>query len=443
MPLIDDFLPEIYTRSLPNKMKLVGMEYSRTPWVSITYMAKRGSETDPPGKGGTADCLAECLTLGTEKKDQLELALTIEGRGAMLKAHGTWDHTLITLEGLAEDFEQLMALLAEIVLEPGFPEQDFLYLRERRKAELLHYLDDPRELANRTYLPLFFGANPYGHAVDGSPDSLAAMELDDLKSFYHHEFHPAESTLVIVGMVSEAASAAAAEKFWGNWSPTSQPAAPFLESSATGCHPGIYLLDRPTLTQSEIRCGHLGLARKNPDFFPLRLMNYIFGGGGFSSRLMMRIRAEKGYTYGIRSHYHLRRAPGPFIISTFTPAENTAAVIQEIKGVMADVKAGGVTAAELGDAQSYYVGSFPLSLETPSGLAQQLISIELYNLGDDYLRLYRPNILAVDQDAAQAAAQKYLHPDTLVTLIVGPAEKCLKDLEKLGPVNFLTNSYQT
>ncbi len=211
------------------------MEYTRTPWVSITYMAKRGSETDPPGKGGTADCLAECLTLGTEHKDQLELALTIEGRGAMLKAHGTWDHTLITLEGLAEDFSELMALLAEIVLEPGFPEQEFLFLQERRKAELIHYLDDPREVANRTYLPLFFGASPYGHPVDGSPDSMAALDLSDLKSFYDTQFHPFESTLVIVGMVPEATSLATAEQFWGSWSPSSQPAPPFQNAPETVC----------------------------------------------------------------------------------------------------------------------------------------------------------------------------------------------------------------
>ncbi len=169
-------------------------------------------------------------------------------------------------------------------------------------------------------------------------------------------------------------------------------------------------------------------------------MNYIFGGGGFSSRLMMRIRAEKGFTYGIRSHFHLRRAPGPFIISTFTPAEHTAAVVQEIKEVMTNVKTNGVTAAELADAQSYFVGSFPLSLETPSGLAQQLLSIDLYNLGSDYLNLYRPRLMAVDQSATQAAAQKYLQPEALVTLVVGPAEKCVKDLEKLGPVNILTSS---
>ena len=233
---------------------------------------------------------------------------------------------------------------------------------------------------------------------------------------------------------------ATAQEFWGAWSPPGQPSPPFQQAPETLCQPGIYLLDRPNLTQSEIRCGHLAPPRHNPDFFPLRLMNYVFGGGGFSSRLMMRIRAEKGLTYGIRSQFHLRRAPGPFIISTFTPAEHTAAVVQEIKDVMAEVKANGATATELADAQSYFVGSFPLSLETPGGLAQQLLSIDLHNLGNDYLKLYRQRILEVNQAATQAAAQKYLQPEALVTLVVGPAEKCLRTLEKLGPVHIMAEN---
>ncbi|MBM4289090.1 MAG: insulinase family protein [Deltaproteobacteria bacterium] len=437
MPAKDDFLTEIYSHGLANQMRVVGMEYSRVPWVSLTFMAKRGSEADPAGKGGAADCLAECLTLGTQKRDQLELALATEGRGAMLRAHGTWDHTLISLEGLAEDFPDLLALLAEIVQDPGFPQEEFAFLQERRQAELIHLLDDPREVANRTFLPLLFGDAPYGHPPDGSPASLAALSLEDLQVFYQQQFSPPTSSLVVVGMVPEAQVVAAAEQLWGAWPGSAQPTPSLQQTAEVAARPGIYLLDRPNLTQSEIRCGHLGVPRNNPDYFPLRLVNYILGGGGFSSRLMMRIRAEKGLTYGIRSQFHFRRAPGPFIISTFTPAEHTATVLQEIKAVMAAVKGEGVAPAELADAQSYYVGSFPLSLETPGGLARQLTSIELHDLGNDYLKLYRPRVLAVDQEVAQDAAQRHLHPEDLVMLVVGPAAKCADELEKIGPVQVL------
>jgi zinc protease len=436
----DNFLPELYAHELANGMRLVGLEYSRTPWVSITFMAKRGAEADPPGKGGTADCLAETLTLGTQHRDQLALALDVEGKGAMLQAHGSWDHTTITVEGLAEDFVELMALLAEIVLEPGFPEEEFLLLRERRRAEVLHALDDPREVANRSYLPLFFGDSPYGHPVDGSPESLAALQLDDLRSFFHRQCHPQESSLVIVGMVPEAQALAITQQFWSAWRTPQAPAPAFQDTPPTLAQPGIYLLDRPDLTQSEIRCGHLGPPRSTPDFFALRLVNYILGGGGFSSRLMMRLRAEKGLTYGIRSQFHFRRAPGPFIISTFTPAEQTAEMIRGIQEVMREVQETGGTAAELADAQSYYVGSFPLGLETPAGLAQQIKIIELYDLGLDYLNLYRPRLLAVDRAAARAAAHHYLHPAELVILVVGPASRCRPALEKLGPVTLLATT---
>ena len=133
MPLNDDFIPEIYIHNLTNQMKIVGMEYTRTPWVSITYMAQDGLRDRSPGKGGTADCLAECLTLGTKQKDQLELALTIEGRGAMIRAHGTWDHTLITLEGLAEDFPTSWGFWQKLSWNRDFRSKNFFFYKSAGK----------------------------------------------------------------------------------------------------------------------------------------------------------------------------------------------------------------------------------------------------------------------------------------------------------------------
>lgn len=437
MTATDNFLPPIYVATLPNQLRLVGLEYYRTPWVSLVFLVKRGCEADPPGKGGAADCLAEFLTLGTQKREQLQLALEIEGRGATLKARASYDHTVIAVEGLAEDFRDLLALLAEVICQPGFPAPEFELLHQRRQAELQHLLDDPRELANRAFLPLFFGEAPYGHPPDGTPESLAALTQADLERFYQTHYHPAASALIVVGMVSEQVVKETVAEFFGAWQVVGSPSVPYTEVREPLAAPGLYLLDRPHLTQSEIRCGHLGLPRRHPDFFAVRLLNYILGGGGFSSRLMTRVRAEKGLTYGIRSQFHWRRAPGPFLISTFTPAEQTAVMLQEIRAVMEETRDAGVTATELADAQSYYVGNFPLGLETPGNLARQLVSIELYDLGLDYLQHYRQRIREVTLPAVQRCAREYLRPDQLVTLVVGPAAKCLPALEQLGPVNLL------
>ncbi len=124
-----------------------------------------------------------------------------------------------------------------------------------------------------------------------------------------------------------------AARLWGAWPGRGPASPPYTAVPEHLCAPGIYLLDRPDLTQSEIRVGHLGLPRAHPDYFPLKLANYILGEGGFSSRLMARIRSDLGFTYGIRSSFSFRRAPGPFIVSTFTPAENTAQVVKEIRAV--------------------------------------------------------------------------------------------------------------
>jgi len=429
-----DYIPEIHPETLPGGLRLLGVEYDRVPWVSLAFLTKRGAEADPPGKGGAADWTAEFLTLGTARRNQLELARDIESRGASLNARGGWDATLVSLEGLAEDFPELLATLAEVVQTPAFLEGELPLLKERRRAELVHLLDDPRELANVTFLRLFFQGAPYGHPVDGDLKSLEAVTLADLKAFYQTQFTAQTATLVVVGMVDLDRVAAEVRRHWGGWTGGGPPSPAYTETPGSLCPPGIFLKDKPGLTQSEIRLGHLGLPRSHPDYFPLKLVNYVLGEGGFSSRLMTRIRSELGCTYGIRSHFNFRRAPGPFIISTFTPAANTALVVKEIAAVVEEVRNNGITAQELAEAQSYYVGHFPLGLETPRGLSRQVISLDLYDLGTDYLKRYCSQVKGVSLEDAARAAREHLHPEALVTLVLGPATQCAPDLEKEGPV---------
>ncbi|OGP74438.1 MAG: hypothetical protein A2Y80_01580 [Deltaproteobacteria bacterium RBG_13_58_19] len=431
------YIPEIYRAGLPGGLSLLGVEYDRVPWVSLTFMAKRGAETDPPGKGGVADWTAEYLTLGTTRRSQLQLAQEIESLGANLQARGNWDVTLITLEGLAEDFSELMASLAEVVQTPSFPPEEFPWLRERRRAELAQILDDPRELASRRFYRLFFGDAPYGQAVRGEPGSLAAIQPNDLTDYYQREFTPAAATLVVVGLVPFDRVEEEIKRQWSAWRGGGPASPPYAGVPEKLCPPGVYLLDRPELTQSEIRMGYLGLPRSHPDYFPLRLVNYILGEGGFSSRLMTRIRSDLGLTYGIRSSFQFRRAPGPFLVSTFTPAQHTAQVVQEVKAVIEEVRRRGVTPQELAEAQSYFVGHFPLGLETARGLAHRLVSLDLYDLGLDYLQRYQERISKVTLEEANRAALTHLKPEDLVTLVVGPAAQCTDALRSLGPMEIL------
>ncbi len=430
-------IPDIYQFRLPNGLNLMGVEYQRVPWVSLTLMAKRGAETDPLGKAGVADWTAEFLTLGTTRRSQLQLAQDVESLGAHLHARGDWDATCISLDGLAEDLPKLLAILAEVVQTPAFPEEELFLLRERRRAELAQIMDEPPELASRRYYRLFFRDAPYGWAVRGEPESVDAIDLSDLRAFYSREFSPAAAILVVVGMIPATQVETEVQRLWSAWQADGTASPPYTLAPTNLCPPGNYLLDRPEWSQSEIRLGHLGLPRSHPDYFPLRLANYILGEGGFSSRLMTRIRSELGLTYGIKSLFHFRRAPGPFTVSTFTPARHTAQVVQEIRAVIQDLREGGVSPQELAEAKSYFTGHFPLSLETPRALSRRLLSMDLHNLGLDYLKLYTERINAVGLADVTRAAQAHLHPEALVALIAGPAALCQDALADLGPLNII------
>lgn len=434
---MQNFLPEIHRATLPNGLTLLALRYDRVPWVSMSFMVKRGAECDPPDQAGLADWTAEYLTLGTSRRSQLKLAEDIESLGANLQARAEWDATMVHLDGLAEDFPTLLNTLVEVVQTPAFPEAEFPLLQGRRRAELAQIMDDPREVASRRFTRLFFQGSPYGHALRGEMESLEALSLADVQDFYRQKFSPRTAALVVVGMLPWEPLVDEVQKAWSAWQDNGPADSPYTEAPAALCPPGIYLLDRPEQTQSEIRVGALGLPRSHPDFFPVRLVNYILGEGGFSSRLMSRIRSDLGLTYGIRSHFFFRRAPGPFLVSTFTPAAHTAQVVQEIQAVIRKVRDEGVTAQELEEAQSYYVGHFPLGLETPRALCRRVLSIDLYDLGLDYLTHYRDRIRSVTLESARDAARLHLKPEELVILVVGPAAQSREALEELGPVELL------
>jgi zinc protease len=181
----------------------------------------------------------------------------------------------------------------------------------------------------------------------------------------------------------------------------------------------------------------LGINRKDKQYIPFKVMNYIFGGGGFSSRLMQRIRAEKGYTYGISSSFQAGHIAGPFIISTFTPTATTVPVIEEILTVMEKFIKEGTHPQELEEAKNFFRGSFPLRLETPGQMAGELLKLELYNVPFDYFSTYPEAIGNVTLDEINSLASSYLLPKDLIIVVAGRAEGLVESLRSWGEVELI------
>jgi len=244
---------------------------------------------------------------------------------------------------------------------------------------------------------------------------------------------PPGSLLVVVGDIQAEACF--------RWTESSFPAVSPRRSSG-GCEfsPPVFspvkpfLFNRPDLTQSQIRIGHIGIPQAHPDYLPLEVANYILGAGGFSSRLMQKIRSELGYTYGIRSSLEPRKNPGPFAISTFTPTATTIPCLQEILAVVRSFLAQGATDQERAEAINFLTGSYPLKFETLSQIAQRIIQAEIHGLGLEYLAAYPERISAVTLEEMAVSARAHIHPEGMLVVIVGRVEKFCRELEGLGPV---------
>jgi zinc protease len=256
-----------------------------------------------------------------------------------------------------------------------------------------------------------------------------------VKGFYGKSFQAPGSFLVFVGDLTADGVSRWVE---GNF-PSLSPARPEVREFSPSLPRGFRtrIIDRQDLTQSQIRLGHIGIPFAHPGYIPFEVMNYILGGGGFSSRLMQKIRSELGYTYGIQSSLEPRKFPGPFTISTFTPTDITFPCVQEIGWVLRSFLDQGATAQEREEAVNFFTGSYPRRFETLSQIAQRIIQAELHGVGIEYLSSYPGRIAGVSLEEISRTAREQIHPQDLLAVIVGRAEAFRQPFESLGPVEVL------
>lgn len=424
---------------LGSGLLVMGLEYHKLPVVHITMMIKRGSERDPAGKEGLADLTAEMVTLGTEGRDSQQLALEMEQLGARYSASSGHDASYVEVVGLAEAFPTLMNLLADMYLRPTFPQEEIKQSQQRRISRLIQQRDQAEVIADEIMVQRLLENTPYAHPTYGTIPSLGGMTAEDPRSFYHRHYSPGEAVLLVIGDLTPEEIRQRAEGILGDWKGEGESEGQ-MPQPARFRGRRVIAVNRPDLTQSQIRVGMLGIKRKDKDYIPFTVMNYIFGGGGFSSRLMRRIRAEKGYTYGIGSTFQAGRISGPFTISTFTPTATIVPVIEDILKVMGEFSTEGARAQELEEAKRFFTGSFPLRLETPGQLAGELLKLELYGIPFEYLASYPAAVEKVTLDEVNSLASVYLLPEALILVVVGRAEEFLEPLRGWGEVEIVEYS---
>lgn len=432
-PLRPFHFPATHRRSLSSGLQVLVAERHDLPVVSLGMSVPASGLDEDPERAGAAAMAADLLDSGAAARTGPEIAAALEGLGVLEDTGASWDATYVGFTALRSRVEPASRIFADLIRSPDFPEGELERVRAQRLAAVAQRRADPGLLANEAALRFIYApGTPYARPLSGTTASLRGLTRQDLREFHARRYRPAGATLLAVGDLRVDEAMEIAEACFGDWAGAPDPTPP-PEVRPWDDAPRVVLVDRPGAVQAELRVGQVGVARTDPDFFPLTVMNQILG-GGFSSRLNLGLRERYGYTYGVSSSFTMRRHPGPFLVSTAVQSSATAASVREILREVREIREAPVTPAELDDVRSYLAGVFPLRLETTVGIASRLSSIAVYGLPDDYFEHYRERILDVTAEDVLRVAREHLDPDRMVATVVGDAAQLREPLEEFGEV---------
>jgi len=409
-------VPAATETTLSNGLSLVVVEDQRLPLVSFRLALRTGDAHDPKELPGLMDMMTGLLTEGTESRTSREIADEVARLGAALQAGANSDHTTIAASSLATFSDNILELMADVVLRPSFPENEVELTRQNTKESLKQQRAQPSFLASEMVARVMFGEHPY-HVTSPTPESVDATTRDRLIEFHRSTFIANNAVLVIVGDVKYDAIVKRVEELFGDWRQgevlsSSFPPPPKRSSRAA------YIVDRPGSAQANIVISNPGIKRTSPDYFPMLLMHTVLGANA-SSRLFMNLREDKGYTYGAYSSLDARRTAGTFRATAEVRTAVTGDSLKEFFYELDKIRAEPVSDKEISDAKSYLTGVYPIRLETQEGLIDQLVQIKMFDLPNNYLELYRDQIQAVTIEQIQDVAQKFVKPEEAAIVIVG------------------------
>lgn len=413
-------LPVPIETKLPNGLELALIEDKRLPLISFRLAFRAGDANDPVELPGLSDMLAHLLTEGTETRTSRQLAEEIERLGAALSVGSTSDFTTIAASGLTVFADEILELLADVTLRSTFPQNEVDLARENTHQMLIQQRAQPTFLASERMAQVMFGSHPYSR-VSPTPEMLDALTRADLVSFRESTFIPNNGVLIVIGDFDHDALLGRLKDLFTGWESkaiSTPQFAPVPEHEARR----IYLVDRPGSAQSNIVIANEGITRTSSDYFPLLLMHTILGANA-SSRLFMNLREHKGYTYGAYSNLDSRRLAGTIRASAEVRTAVTGASLHEFFYELERIGKEAVSEEEITNAKSYLTGVFPIRIETQDGLIDQVVSIKMFDLPEDFLKTYRDQVNAVTTEDIQRVAQKYVRPDRAAIVIVGDANE--------------------
>lgn len=429
LPARSSSFPPYQIRTLPNGLQVVAVSHHEQPAVSLRLLVRAGGAQDPPNKPGVAYLAASLLDQGTTSKNAEQVASTIDSIGGAIGAGAGSDITFINAAVMKDSLGVALDLVSDLARHPAFANEEIDRQRQQIVSGLKVSYDDPDYLAGVVFDRLVYGFHPYGKPDSGTPDSIAAITRDDLLAFHRRWFGANNAILAVVGDVTPDEAFDGAQRAFGSWERVELPT--IKTEQPPPATRRVVIIDRPGAAQTEIRVGNTSLPRRHPDYLALDIATKILGGEG-GNRLHRVLRSERGLTYGASADLNALKDTGDIVAETDTRSEKTAEALRIIVEEIVRLQRQRVQQRELSDAQEYLTGSFPLTVETPSAIALQVLNAVFYGLDLNELQTYRERVNTISVDDIQRVAQQYLHPDKLSIVLVGDAAIFAKDLAGVG-----------
>jgi predicted Zn-dependent peptidase len=413
-------------------------EDRESPTVSGVLFFKTGGLFEPKGKDGLAALTMTLLKSGGTKSltpDKLEERLDF--LGSTIYGYSGDEFSEISFWTLKKNFNETWQILTDMLFNPVFDKNRFETEKQKELENIRRRWDQPMMIGMYLYNELVYGKD-FPDARRTTSASINGISLEDVKGFYEKNIKDREIVLAMAGDFESKAVNSLLGKTFQNWKakPADKPVVP---KAALAAKPGVYLIDKPDLTQAIVCMGHLGVNRLDPDNVEMEVMNFILGSGGFNSRIMREVRSNRGLAYSAFGAVGAGRDLGTFFNFTQTKSQSVGEAIGLIKDIIVGMTKTPVTDAELTTAKKYQQNAFVHRFDSSMSVLQQTLTNKLMGLPDNYLETYILRTKKVDAAKVLALAKRTMHPESLVILVVGKKSEVLGQLKalKLGEVKEL------
>ncbi|MCX8055990.1 MAG: insulinase family protein [Ignavibacteria bacterium] len=430
---------ELQINTLENGLKYVIVQNKKLPLVQVRIVFNGGARVDPQNSQGLTYLTAQMLLKGTTQKTAQQIAEEFEFLGSTIDISTNYDYSLLSTEFLKYNFETGMKILAELITSPALDGKEIDKEKEKLISELKSSLENSTYIANQFFNKIIFEGHPYSNAIQGTIKQIDKISSRQVRNHYKNYFVPNETILILYGDIEKSETEKLIKSIFSNWQKGNQikleNAQPNKIKSTK-----IVLVDKPGLTQAQIRVGNIGINQTNPDEIPISIANTILG-SGFTSRLVEEIRVKRSLTYGASSSFQKLQQSGKFVITTFTKNETVGEVIEIILNELQKLHQSGVSDWEINKAKNYMIGDLSRQLQSPDGYINFLTQIIYYNKDINLIKNFSTLIKNTPKEKIQNAIKEYFPKNDVLILVVGDAQKIKQQLEKFGNIQQL--NYET